>query len=57
MAENSVEFEVSEHCLAHSHRDAVVAAYNRTTLLEKIMVVMQQWCDFVESCLTSKSGA
>lgn len=57
MAENSVEFEVSEHCLAHSHCDAVVAAYNRTTLLEKRMVVMQQWCDFVESCLTSKSGA
>ena len=54
MAENSVEFEVSEHCLAHAHRDAVVAAYNRTTLLEKRKVVMQQWCDFVESCLSSK---
>lgn len=33
MAENSVDFEVCDHCLAHSHRDAVVAAYNRTTLL------------------------
>jgi hypothetical protein len=55
MAENSVEFEVSEHCLAHAHRDAVVAAYNRTTLLEKRKVVMQQWCDYVESCLSSKN--
>ncbi len=50
MADNGVDFEVAENCLAHSIGIATVAAYNRTTLLEKRRVVMQKWSDFIEDC-------
>ena len=51
MSENRIDFDVAEHCLAHSVGNETVISYNRTTLLEKRRVAMQKWCDFVESCI------
>lgn len=48
MSEHGVDFELAENCLAHTHGDATVQAYNRTTLLERRRGVMQNWCDFIE---------
>lgn len=57
MAENDIQHNVAEMCLAHRVGSDVEIAYNRSNLLDKRRVAMQQWCDFVEKCLTSKSGA
>ncbi len=51
MAENNIPFEVAENCLSHKVGNDVVNSYNRTTLLEKRRVVMQQWDDYVEECI------
>lgn len=48
MSEHGVEMEVAEHTLAHAYGDATVQAYNRTTLLNKRVGVMTNWCNFVE---------
>ena len=50
MSEHDIDFEVAENCLAHSVGNAVVATYNRTTLLEKRRVAMQKWANFIEEC-------
>lgn len=50
MSEHDIDFEVAENCLAHTIGNAVVATYNRTTLLEKRRVAMQKWADFIEEC-------
>ena len=36
-----------ESCLAHTVKDAVVAAYRKTDLLDQRAPIMQKWCDFV----------
>ncbi len=51
MAEHRVDHDVAELCLAHRIGTDVEIAYNRTNLLEQRRKVMQEWCDFVESCL------
>ena len=56
MAEQGIDFEVAENCLAHTVGNQVVQAYNRTTLLERRRVAMQKWNDYVEECF-SKSWA
>lgn len=38
--------EVAEHALAHSLPDKVEAAYQRSTLIEKRVRMMQAWADF-----------
>lgn len=53
MAEQGIDFEVAENCLAHIVGNQVVQAYNRTTLLERRRVAMQKWDDYVESCFNN----
>lgn len=57
MAENDVDFEVAENCLAHKVGNAVVQAYNRTTLLEKRRIAMQRWNKYVETCFNESKTA
>lgn len=48
MAEEGVDHQVAEACLAHRIGGAVELAYNRSDLLERRRDVMQKWADFVE---------
>jgi integrase len=45
-AENTDEPNVTEAALAHRISDAVVAAYRRTSLLDKRSLLMAKWADF-----------
>jgi integrase len=47
MADNGVEFELAEQCLAHAVGNAVVQAYQRSSMIERRRPVMQRWADFV----------
>jgi integrase len=53
MADNGVEFELAEACLAHAVGNAVVQAYQRSSMLERRRPVMQAWASF----LTGKADA
>jgi integrase len=44
--QTSAPHEVAEMALAHSQKDAVVAAYARSSLIEKRITLMTQWADF-----------
>jgi integrase len=46
-ADNGIEFELAEHCLAHAVGNAVVQAYQRSSLLERRRPVMQDWASFL----------
>ena len=37
-----------ELILAHTERNAVVAAYKRTDLIDARLQVMEKWSDFIE---------
>ena len=45
-SDHAVPFEVAEACLAHA-KTSVVAAYDRSSLLERRRPVMQQWSDYL----------
>jgi len=45
--------ETIEHALAHKLKDAIEAAYRRSTAIEKRRVLMQQWADFCTNETTS----
>jgi hypothetical protein len=47
MADNSVEFELAEACLVHSIGNAVVQAYQCSSMLERRRPVMQAWASFL----------
>ena len=47
MADNGVEFELAEACLAHAVGNAVVRAYQRSSMLERRRPVMQAWASFL----------
>jgi integrase len=47
MADNGVEFELAEACLAHAVGNAVVQAYQRSPMLERRRPVMQAWASFL----------
>ena len=47
MADNAVPFELAEACLAHQVGNAVVAAYQRSSMLERRRPIMSAWADFV----------
>ena len=47
MADNGVELELAEACLAHAVGSAVVAAYQRSSMLERRRPVMQAWASFL----------
>ena len=51
MAENDIDDDIAELCLAHKIGSKVTRAYKRTTLLEERRIAMQKWSDFVESCI------
>jgi integrase len=53
MADNGVEFELAEACLAHAVGNAVVQAYQRSSMLERRRPIMQAWASF----LTGKADA
>jgi len=47
MADNAVPFELAEACLAHAVGNAVVQAYQRSSMLERRRPVLQAWAKFV----------
>jgi integrase len=55
MADNGVEFELAEACLAHAVGNAVVQAYQRSSMLERRRPLMQNWANFV--CGSDASNA
>ncbi len=55
MADNGVEFELAEQCLAHAVGNSVVQAYQRSSMIERRRPVMQRWADFLAG--KAESGA
>ena len=47
MADNGVEFELAEACLAHAVGNAVVQAYQRSSMLERRRPLMSAWANYV----------
>jgi hypothetical protein len=47
MVNNGVEFELAEACLTHAVGNAVVQAYQRSSMLERRRPVMQAWASFL----------
>ena len=47
MADQGVAFELAEACLAHQVGNAVVQAYQRSSMLERRRPIMGAWGDFV----------
>ena len=52
MADNAVPFELAEACLAHQVGNAVVQAYQRSSMLERRRPVLRAWADFVTDSST-----
>jgi hypothetical protein len=52
MADQGVAFELAEACLAHQIGNALVQAYQRSSILERRRPIMSAWADFV----TGKTG-
>ena len=47
MADNAVPFELAEACLAHTVGNAVVQAYQRSSMLERRRPIMSAWASFL----------
>jgi integrase len=47
MADQAIPFELAEACLAHQVGNAVVQAYQRSSMLERRRPIMSAWADFV----------
>jgi integrase len=47
MADQGVQFEIAEAALAHTVGNAVVQAYQRSSMLELRRPILQRWADFV----------
>ena len=47
MADNAVPFELGESCLAHAVGNAVVQAYQRSSMLERRRPIMSAWGAYV----------
>ena len=47
MAEQGVAFEIAEAALAHAVGNQVVAAYQRSSLLERRRPIMTAWADYI----------
>ena len=52
-SETGVAFEVAEACLAHA-KSAVVAAYDRTTMIERRRAVHQAWANWLAGPATAE---
>jgi hypothetical protein len=46
MADDGVEFELAEACLAHAVGNAVARSHQRSSMLERRRPVMQAWASF-----------
>ena len=51
MADQGVQFEVAEAALAHTVGNAVVAAYQRSSMLDLRRPVLQRWADYIYSAV------
>jgi hypothetical protein len=47
MADQAIPFELAESALAHTVGNAVVQAYQRSSMLERRRPLMQGWANFV----------
>jgi hypothetical protein len=54
MADNGVEFELAEACLAHAVGNPVVQANQRSSMLERRRQPMQAWASFVSGKVDAK---
>ena len=54
MADNGVEFELAEACLAHAVGNAVVQAYQRSSMLERRGPIMQAWANWLSGPATAE---
>jgi integrase len=52
-SETGVAFEVAEACLAHA-KSAIVAAYDRTTMIERRRAVHQAWANWLSGPATAE---
>lgn len=50
LADQGVDFQIAEVCLAHSVGDSTSQRYNRSNYLEMRRQAMQLWGDYVEAC-------
>lgn len=50
LAEQGVQFEISESCLSHCIGDRVYQAYQRSDFLEQRKAVMEMWSSIVFNC-------
>ena len=60
MADQGAQFEIAEAALAHTVGNAVVAAYQRSSMLELRRPILQRWADFIcpaDNVVTLKGGA
>ena len=55
MHDHDIPYDVAEKCIAHVGGTETVLAYDRSDLLDKRRDAMQQWCNYVEECLSSKN--
>ena len=53
LAEQGVQHEHAEACLAHKTGSQVSLAYNHANYLEKRRDIMQMWGDYIEKCSAS----
>ena len=52
-SETGVAFEVAEACLAHA-KSSIVAAYDRTSMIERRRVAMQAWAEWLAGPATAE---
>jgi hypothetical protein len=53
MADQGVAFELAESCFAHVVGNAVVQAYQRSSMLERRRPIMAAWASFVTGSVAS----
>jgi integrase len=54
MADNGVEFELAEACLAHAVGNAVVQAYQRSSMIERRRPIMKAWANWLSGPATAE---
>lgn len=52
LAQQRVDYEIAEMCLAHKAGSSTGKIYDRADFLEQRIAVMQLWGDYVEQCST-----
>jgi hypothetical protein len=56
-ADTGVAFEVAEACLSHAPGNAVVRAYQRSSMLERRRPTMTAWSEYLEGKTSAKMVA